>query len=174
MSYEDIRFEVSDGVAIIKLHRPEHLNAYCGKMGVELGDAYRTCDSDDAIRAVVVTGAGRAFCAGADMSLGEKTFAQQDRQTFSAAGANPPAFEVRKPVIAAMNGHAGWNRPDTGIAARYANRGYRRQVWRCSGSPGSDAGCLFTLDATEARRPGARCISHAHRVHNQWHRSYAD
>ena len=76
MSYEDIRFEVSDGVAIIKLHRPEHLNAYCGKMGVELGDAYRTCDSDDAIRAVVVTGAGRAFCAGADMSLGEKTFAQ--------------------------------------------------------------------------------------------------
>ena len=63
-------------MAIIKLHRPEHLNAYCGKMGVELGDAYRTCDGDDAIRAVVVTGAGRAFCAGADMSLGEKTFAQ--------------------------------------------------------------------------------------------------
>jgi enoyl-CoA hydratase/carnithine racemase len=53
MSYDDIRFEVSDGVAIIELHRPEHLNAYSGKMGVELGDAYRACDGEDAIRAVV-------------------------------------------------------------------------------------------------------------------------
>jgi enoyl-CoA hydratase/carnithine racemase len=46
MNYEDIRFEVSDGVVVIELHRPEHLNAYSGKMGVELGDAYRACDSD--------------------------------------------------------------------------------------------------------------------------------
>jgi enoyl-CoA hydratase/carnithine racemase len=52
MSYEDIRFEVSDGVAIVKLHRPEHLNAYSGKMGAEPGAAYRACDGDDAIRAV--------------------------------------------------------------------------------------------------------------------------
>ncbi len=106
MDYEDIRFEVNDGVAIITLHRPDHLNAYSGKMGIELGDAYLTCDSDDAIRAVVLTGAGKAFCAGADMSAGEDTFAKQDSQTFSAAGFDPPAWQVRKPVIAAMNGHA--------------------------------------------------------------------
>ena len=106
MSYQDIRFDVSDEIAIIELHRPEHLNAYSGKMGVELGDAYRTCDDDDAIRAVVITGAGRAFCAGADMSAREGTFASQDSKTFSAAGVDPPAWEVRKPVIAAMNGHA--------------------------------------------------------------------
>ena len=106
MSYEDIRFEVSNGIAIIELHRPEHLNAYSGKMGVELGDAYRVCDDDDAIRAVVITGAGNAFCAGADMTAGEDTFASQDPGTFSAAGVDPPAWEVRKPVIAAMNGHA--------------------------------------------------------------------
>jgi len=106
MSYEDIRFEVSDGVAIIELHRPEHLNAYTGRMGMELGDAYRTCDNDDTVRAVVVTGAGKAFCAGVDMSTGEETFVKQERHTFSAAGVNPPAWEVRKPVIAAMNGHA--------------------------------------------------------------------
>jgi len=106
VDYQDIRFEVSGGVAVIELHRPEHLNTYTGRMGIELGDAYRTCDSDDAIRAVVLTGAGRAFCAGADMSVGEETFAKQDRQTFSAAGVDPPAWEVRKPVIAAMNGHA--------------------------------------------------------------------
>ena len=106
MSYQDIRFEVRDGVAIIELHRPKHLNAYSGRMGMELGDAYRTCDQDDEIRAVVLTGAGKAFCAGADMSAGEDTFAKQDQTTFSAAGVDPPAWEVRKPVIAAMNGHA--------------------------------------------------------------------
>ena len=106
MSYQDIRFEVRDRVAIIELHRPQHLNAYSGRMGEELGDAYRTCDNDDAIRAVVVTGAGKAFCAGADMSMGEDTFAKQESETFSAAGVDPPAWEVRKPVIAAMNGHA--------------------------------------------------------------------
>lgn len=106
MDYEDIRFEVEDRVAIITLHRPEHLNAFSGKMGVELGHAYRRCDTDDSIRAVVLTGAGRAFCAGADMGLGADTFARQDEQSFSAAAVDPPAWEVRKPVIAAMNGHA--------------------------------------------------------------------
>ena len=106
MSYEDIRFEVSNGIAIIELHRPEQLNAYSGKMGIELGGAYRVCDDDDAIRAVVITGAGNAFCAGADMTAREGTFASQDPGTFSAAGVDPPAWEVRKPVIAAMNGHA--------------------------------------------------------------------
>jgi enoyl-CoA hydratase/carnithine racemase len=104
--YQDIRLSISDGVAVIELHRPDQLNAYSGRMGVELGEAYRRCDGDDSVRAVVVTGAGKAFCAGADMSAGEDTFAKQDQGTFSAAGVDPPAWEVRKPVIAAMNGHA--------------------------------------------------------------------
>jgi len=108
VSYEDIRFEIrDDGVAIITLHRPDALNAFSGKMGEEWGEAYRRCDSDDAVRAVVVTGAGRAFCAGADMSAGEDTFASQDHNaSFSAAAMSPPAWEVRKPIIAALNGHA--------------------------------------------------------------------
>ncbi len=106
MSYEDIRFEVQGGVAIITLHPPEQLNAFSGKMGEEWGEAYRRCDADDAIRAVVVTGEGRAFCAGADMSAGADTFASQDESRFSAAAMDPPAWEVRKPIIAAMNGHA--------------------------------------------------------------------
>lgn len=104
--YEDIRFRIDDGVAIITLYRPDHLNAYSGKMGMELGEAYRFCDKQDSVRAVVLTGSGKAFCAGADMSAGEDTFAKQDSTTFSAAGVDPPAWEVRKPVIAAMNGHA--------------------------------------------------------------------
>ena len=105
-TYQDIRFEIDRGVAIITLNRPDQLNAFSGTMGVEIGDAYRTCDKDDAIRAVVITGAGKAFCAGADMSAGEQTFAKQNPEGFSAAGVDPPAWEVRKPVIAAMNGHA--------------------------------------------------------------------
>ena len=106
MSYEDILFETFDGIAVITLNRPEVLNAFSGRMGEEWSEAYRICDSDDEIRAVVVTGAGRAFCAGADMSAGEETFAKQENASFSACPVDPPAWEVCKPVIAALNGHA--------------------------------------------------------------------
>ena len=106
MSYEDIRFEIEHGVAVITLHRPEHMNTFSGTMGQELGRAYRECDENDEVRAVILTGAGRAFCAGADMSGGESTFEKQNASSFSAAGVDPPAWEVRKPVIAALNGHA--------------------------------------------------------------------
>ena len=105
--YQDIRFEIEDGVAIIELHRPDRLNTFSGKMGAELGHALLRCDGDDEVRVVILTGAGPAFCAGADMSAGEKTFASQEgNSSFSASPVSPPAWEVRKPVIAAMNGHA--------------------------------------------------------------------
>jgi enoyl-CoA hydratase/carnithine racemase len=104
--YEDVDFELEGGVAVIRLNRPEQLNTFTGRMGVELADAYRRCDEDDAVRAVVLTGAGTAFCAGADMSAGEETFARPDGADFSAAAVAVPAWEVRKPVIAALNGHA--------------------------------------------------------------------
>jgi enoyl-CoA hydratase/carnithine racemase len=106
MEYEDVRFELADGVAVVTLNRPDALNAFSGRMGRELGDAYRRCDADDAVRAVILTGAGRAFCAGADMRAGAETFASQEATDFSATPVHPPAWEVRKPVIAAMNGHA--------------------------------------------------------------------
>lgn len=104
--YRDITCALDGGVAVIRLNRPEQLNTFSGRMGVELADAYRRCDEDDAVRAVVLTGAGSAFCAGADMSAGEDTFAKQDAADFSAAAVAVPAWEVRKPVIAALNGHA--------------------------------------------------------------------
>ena len=106
MSYEDLSFRVEDGVAVITLDRPEQMNAFTGAMGRSLERAYRACDQDDAVRAVILTGAGRAFCAGADLSAGAETFAAQDAADFSAAAVGIPAWEVRKPVIAAMNGHA--------------------------------------------------------------------
>jgi enoyl-CoA hydratase/carnithine racemase len=103
---EHLRFDVADGVALITLDRPERRNAFSGPMGRALGEAYRACDEDDAVRAVVLTGAGDAFCVGADFTDGPDTFAAAHGQDFSAAGVDPPAFAVRKPVIAAVNGHA--------------------------------------------------------------------
>jgi enoyl-CoA hydratase/carnithine racemase len=110
----DARLDIADGVAVVTLDRPEKLNAFTGEMGRIWGEAYAQCDADDAVRAVVVTGAGRAFCAGADMSP-EIFSAPSDSDSDSDAGnggaftsspVRPPAFEVRKPVIAAVNGHA--------------------------------------------------------------------
>jgi enoyl-CoA hydratase/carnithine racemase len=99
-------FAVADGVATITLHRPEVRNAFGAGMGEALDDAYRRCDADDTIRAVVLTGTPPAFCAGADMSTGGQTFAKRDHRAFSAAAVSVPAWQVRKPVIAAVNGHA--------------------------------------------------------------------
>ena len=110
MSDSDLLFEVdSDGVALITLNRPDVMNACSGELLQGLADAYRRCDEDDDIRAVVVTGAGRAFCAGADMSDAEKTFDVSESggfDDFSAAGCAVPAFSIRKLVVAAVNGHA--------------------------------------------------------------------
>ena len=100
MTYETVLYDVRDGVATVTLNRPDRLNAWTSRLGAELGDAMATADEDDAVRAVVVTGAGRAFCAGADLSGGEF------------GGGEAPAlrecwpYQVRKPVIAAINGHA--------------------------------------------------------------------
>jgi enoyl-CoA hydratase/carnithine racemase len=111
----DLEFEVDDGVAVVTLSRPDQRNAFSARMGEELGWAYSRCDADDAIRAVVVTGAGDAFCAGADLTPAGDTFASPassegdddaPNRKFSASPIRPPAWEVRKPVIAAVNGHA--------------------------------------------------------------------
>jgi enoyl-CoA hydratase/carnithine racemase len=103
----DVTVDINEGVAVLTLNRPEHLNAYTADMGMLLGRAYQECDDDDDVRAIVVTGAGRAFCAGADFSGNVSPFgAPADDGTFSASPINPAAFELRKPVIAALNGHA--------------------------------------------------------------------
>jgi enoyl-CoA hydratase/carnithine racemase len=104
---EHARVETSDGVTVVTLDRPDRLNAFTGPMGVALSRAYAEADADDAVRAVVVTGAGRAFCAGADFEpSGAETFASPRDEAFTASPIDPPAWEVRKPVIAAINGHA--------------------------------------------------------------------
>jgi enoyl-CoA hydratase/carnithine racemase len=105
--FGDLRFEVQDRVAVVTLDRPERKNAFTAAMGSSLGRAYQRCDEDDEIRVVVVTGAGDAFCARADLTPAADTFAAPTgERTFTSSPVRPRAFEVRKPVLAAMNGHA--------------------------------------------------------------------
>ncbi|MEE9279372.1 MAG: enoyl-CoA hydratase-related protein [Myxococcota bacterium] len=109
MDYEAILLDVKDQVATITLNRPERMNAWNAQMGAELGDALFACNENDEVRAVVITGAGRAFCAGADLGGGGDTFSGRERRQQEA----PPEprqnilpWQVDKPVIAAINGHA--------------------------------------------------------------------
>ena len=74
MTYETIRYDVKDGVAVMTLSRPEKLNAFTGRMMHEMIEVLDRVDADDAVRALIVTGDGRAFCAGADLSSGASTF----------------------------------------------------------------------------------------------------
>jgi enoyl-CoA hydratase/carnithine racemase len=103
----DLTVAIADGVALLTLNRPERRNAYTAEMGTLLNRAYLQCDDDDAVRAIVLTGAGDAFCAGADFAGATSPFdAPPDDAGFTAAPTNPAAFELRTPVIAAVNGHA--------------------------------------------------------------------
>ena len=106
MTYRTIRFEVADGVAVVTLDRPEVRNAFGGGMGGELAEAFRRCDADDDVRVVVVTGTPPAFCAGADLSSGGETFAPRPEEEFSAGAVAFAPWQVRKLVIAAVDGHA--------------------------------------------------------------------
>lgn len=102
--FQTVLYEVTDGVALVTLNRPEQLNAWTAQLSDELSLAMGAADADESVRAVVVTGAGRAFCAGADLSGGEGGFAPGSHSTLDGPRLMP--HHVRKPVIAAINGHA--------------------------------------------------------------------
>jgi len=114
MEYEQILYQVEDSLLTITLNRPEKLNAFTTRMMYELLDAFERADADVAVRAVVVTGAGRAFCAGADISSGGAAFDYTGGQKQHAIEEHRDGgglvalriFESRKPVIAAINGPA--------------------------------------------------------------------
>ena len=110
MAFADIRYDVEDGVATVTLHRPDRLNAVNGAMLAELIAALDQADGDDAVRAVIVTGAGRAFCAGADLGGGGTTFAHRDETAEEHRDGGGLVtlriYDMKKPVIAAINGPA--------------------------------------------------------------------
>ena len=109
-SYEAIRYEVQDGVLTITLNRPERLNAFNGQMAAEMMEAFDRADGDDDIRAIILTGEGRGFCAGADLSSGGDTFARsnEDLEAYRDGGGvlSLRIYALRKPIIAAINGPA--------------------------------------------------------------------
>ena len=113
MTFEEILYDAADGIATVTLHRPDRLNAFTRRMRDELIAAFDRADADDAVRVVIVTGAGRAFCAGADLSAGRVTFnyAKRDDATEEdhRDGGGRVALRIfasKKPVIAAVNGPA--------------------------------------------------------------------
>ncbi len=113
MSYNTILYEVQDGILTLTLNRPEALNAFNHEMRDEMIDACDRADADDEVKAIVVTGAGRAFCAGADLASGGNTFNAEAR-TDRKSGLNPDGgglltlrlYDLNKPIIAAINGPA--------------------------------------------------------------------
>ena len=114
MEYRQIAFDVADRVATITLDRPDRLNAFTTHMMYELVDAFDRADRDDDVRAVVVTGRGRGFCAGADLGEGADTFSRGGSDIQTSAGVPRDGgglvslriFRSLKPVIAAINGPA--------------------------------------------------------------------
>ncbi len=114
MDYGHIAYEVEDGILTITLDRPEQLNAFTNQMKTEMIDAFDRADADDSVRAVIVTGRGRGFCAGADLSGGPNTFDASSRGRATDIGEYRDGggeltlriFESKKPVIAAINGPA--------------------------------------------------------------------
>lgn len=183
MNYEHIRCEVDDAFMVVTLNRPDKLNAYTGQMGAEITDAFERADKDDNVRAIIVTGAGRAFCAGADVSGGAKSFdtsGSHGAGVFSSSGTRrgrfvEAIFNCRKPSIAAINGPAvgvgiTMTLPmDIRIAAKGAKIGFifaRRglvpeagSAWflpKLVGLPQSLRWCLSgrTFDADEAKQGG--------------------
>lgn len=113
MSYEQILYDVKDQVAVITLNRPEHLNAFTGQMMQEFLDALQKVEDNDDLRVSIVTGAGRGFCAGADLTGGGRTFDSSQREESNQTWQRDPGFStvkfymgLKKPVIVAINGPA--------------------------------------------------------------------
>ena len=114
MEFETILYDVKDGVLTITLNRPDRLNAFTKFMRNDLIDAVDAAEADDNVRAIVFTGAGRGYCAGADLGRGGDTFnhAKRDESEERYPGRDGGGtltlrlFECRKPLIAAINGPA--------------------------------------------------------------------
>ena len=183
MDYQHITCDLDGSCLIVTLNRPEKLNAYTGLMGAEIAHAFERADTDDNVRAVIVTGAGRAFCAGADVSGGAASFDTSGSHGAGVFASPKPGggrfieaiFNCRKPSIAAINGPAvgvgiTMTLPmDIRIAAKGAKIGFifaRRglvpeagSAWflpKLVGLPQALRWCLSgrTFDADEAKQGG--------------------
>lgn len=110
---EHSKTEIADGIMTLTLNRPEKLNAYTAQMGDEIAYAFEQADLNDDVRVVVLTGAGRGFCAGADISSGSDSFGDSGAKVFDGPTNGKASkhfidaiYSCTKPSIAAINGAA--------------------------------------------------------------------
>jgi enoyl-CoA hydratase/carnithine racemase len=163
---------VEEGIALVTLNRPERGNAHTKQMREELDSIYRRCDEDDTVRVIVVTGAGKAFCVGADLGSGSTTF---DVDAGHNEWQRVLGFQLKKPVIGAINGHAvgigltmtlNWDYVIVAESAKLAFPFVRRGIgpnWAAPGSfpaswdsPWRSTSCLpVGHSAAPRRRPSA-------------------
>ncbi|MDY7099555.1 MAG: enoyl-CoA hydratase-related protein [Actinomycetota bacterium] len=106
MGEQTVLVDVVDQIATVTLNRPDRMNAWNDELAAGLSEAMVRCDEDPDVRVVILTGAGRAFCAGADLQRGGDTFDRRDRPRPERSGPNRLPHQISKPVIAAINGHA--------------------------------------------------------------------
>ncbi len=117
MDYQQIIYDVDEGILTLTLNRPDKLNAFTGQMMTEMIDALDRADADDNVKAIIVTGAGRGFCAGADLSSGANTFdadaaaveaTREEKKSIADGGGllTLRIFDCMKPIISACNGPA--------------------------------------------------------------------
>ena len=182
MPYTDILYSVDDFVATITLNRPDKLNAWTSEMDADVHHAVERAAADDAVRAIVITGAGRGFCAGADMSrLSRLSAGETPRAIVGANGSKPGNFEqkfsyllaVPKPIFAAING------PVAGIAFclvlfcdfRYMAEGAK--LTTAFAKRGLDCRARLRLDAAAADRADERARSALLGAHGRHGRSRA-
>ena len=126
MDYQTLKYDIDDGLLLLTLNRPDHLNAFTVQMADELVAAYERASLDDAVRVIVVTGAGKAFCAGMDLSTGGNVFGLDESQAPTLQDVRErledraihrgvrdtggrvalAMFACRKPIVGAINGAA--------------------------------------------------------------------
>lgn len=106
VSYTTITYEVDERILTLTLNRPERLNAFTDQMRDELIDALDRADADDDVRCIIVTGAGRGFCAGADLGSGGDTFTHEALERDGGGQLTTRIYDANKPLIAAINGPA--------------------------------------------------------------------
>ena len=168
MSFTTLRTAVADGIMTLTLDRPARMNAFTEAMMHNLSGAFDHADADDAVRVVIVTGEGRAFCAGADLGAGGATFDRvaQGRDEDAAHVSNRDGggrvtlriFRSLKPVIAAVNG------PAVGIGYTHGEHGGAVRVCICAARHCSGGGEQLVSAAHRWHEPGAGVVLNGARV----------
>ena len=157
--YRSIDYAVDDGIATITLDRPDHMNAFTVRMCLEMIDAFDRVDADSEVRVVIVTGAGRAFCAGADLAGGAASFDAGSAPSGSAPS-GPAAESDRSAAPAGADGKGGRSgSDDASVGGAASDESPGERAMRRELDPRRDLGGLLTLRIFESTKPVIAAIN---------------